>query len=95
MGVDNLYTDRNPALPIPDKGRAGALIFSGMYGADRNGNGTQVGRSVAGDRSTGNTSDEINQVFGKLDRGPLPRSVRLRMSRPIPCFKVITACGML
>lgn len=78
LGVDNLYTDRNPSLPIPDKNKAGALVFSGMYGADRNGNGNLNGLSVAGDKTTGNNAGKINEVFGKLDRGPLPRSVRMR-----------------
>jgi hypothetical protein len=78
LGVDNLYTDRDPALPIPDKNRAGAMVFSGMYGADRNGNGQTNGFSVAGDQSTGTSAGKINSVMGKLDRGPLPRSTRLR-----------------
>lgn len=60
-GVDNMGR--------PDAGPAGVAVFSGLYGADRNFNGTTVQRDAAG---------KIVKIFGKLDRGTVPRSVRLR-----------------
>jgi hypothetical protein len=60
-GVDNMGS--------PDKGAAGKAIFSGRFGADRNCNGTTVGKDGSGN---------INRIYGKLDRGPVPPSIRMR-----------------
>jgi hypothetical protein len=69
MGPDNMAVggqgnafDRGSASP-------NRLIFSGRYGADRNCNGTRTETDASG---------RIVKMFGKLDRGELPRSVRMR-----------------
>ncbi len=64
---------KNPAVsgyPDPVK------IFSGMYGADRNFNGTRTGFDVG--NSDVNRRNDIIKIYGKLDRGPVPKSVRMR-----------------
>jgi hypothetical protein len=66
----------NDSMGSPDYGSAGKAVFSGLYGADRNFNGTQS------DLDTANADparrNDIVKIYGKLDRGPVPKSVRLR-----------------
>jgi hypothetical protein len=61
----------NDSMGSPDKGNTpeAIAIFSGQYGADRNFNGTRTETNAAG---------EINVIYGKLDRGNVPKSVRMR-----------------
>lgn len=61
-GIDNMGT--------PDKGNSASAIaiFSGRYGADRNFNGTKTDQS----------GTDVLKLYGKLDRGPVPKSVRMR-----------------
>ena len=56
-------------MGIFDRGAAGKAVFSGRYGADRNCNGTRTDKNAAG---------EIIKIYGKLDRGTVPASVRMR-----------------
>lgn len=69
LGPDNTNPAGAGQGNTADKGVAGKLIFSGRYGADRNSNGTRTETDAAG---------RIVKMFGKLDRGSLPSSVRLR-----------------
>lgn len=69
MGPDNTNPAGAGQGNTADKGVAGKLIFSGRYGADRNCNGTRTETDASG---------RIVKMFGKLDRGSLPSSVRLR-----------------
>jgi hypothetical protein len=61
-GIDNMGT--------PDKGKSASAIaiFSGRYGADRNFNGTK----------TDQNGTSVLRLYGKLDRGPVPKSARMR-----------------
>lgn len=61
-GVDNMGSR--------DKGPSAnaTAIFSGRYGADRNFNGTRVDQ----------VGTSVTRMYGKLDRGPVPKSVRMR-----------------
>jgi type II secretory pathway pseudopilin PulG len=76
IGLDIMWQS-NPK-PIPDRGKptqpAEAIkaktIFSGLYGADRNFNGSSLYETGSNNYSP----------KGKLDRGPVPKSVRMRAS---------------
>jgi hypothetical protein len=71
MGAfDQFKSPPNASNPDP------VMVFSGQYGADRNFNGTRF------DLDTGNSDParrgDIAKIYGKLDRGPVPKSVRMR-----------------
>jgi hypothetical protein len=77
-GNDSMWADdKRPDLGINNANHPNApLVFSGQYGADRNFNGTRT------DLDTGNSDplrrNDIIKIYGKLDRGPVPKSVRMR-----------------
>ena len=71
-GNDSMgFFDKYPAVGPPQAPALldPKLIFSGMYGADRNFNGTMTDNDSTG---------SIGKIYGKLDRGPVPKSVRMR-----------------
>ncbi len=65
IGLDAMHNFKSP-----DRGVAGKDIFSGLYGADRNFNGTGLDE----------TTSSGHGLKGRLDRGPVPKSVRMRAS---------------
>jgi hypothetical protein len=77
-GNDSMWADdKRPDLGISNSNHPNApMVFSGQYGADRNFNGTRT------DLDTGNSDparhNDIIKIYGKLDRGPVPKSVRMR-----------------
>ena len=77
-GNDSMWKDdARPDLGIDSpKHRNANLVFSGQYGADRNFNGTNFQLDTA--NPDPNRRNDIIKMFGKLDRGPVPKSVRMR-----------------
>jgi hypothetical protein len=70
-GNDSIWADDSrPDLGIDNVKHPNApLVFSGQYGADRNFNSTKFDRDA---------NNVITKMYGKLDRGPVPKSVRMR-----------------
>ena len=77
-GNDSMWKDdERPDLGIDSpKHRNANLVFSGQFGADRNFNGTRFQLDTA--NADPNRRNDIIKMFGKLDRGPVPKSVRMR-----------------
>jgi hypothetical protein len=63
-GVDNMGSTGNGF----DQGVENRTIFSGVYGADRNCNGTRTDKDAQGN---------IIRIYGRLDRGVLSPAIRL------------------
>ena len=76
LGVDNMKDENN--VQFPDRLTNGKDVFSGIYGADRNFNGTKSTRVPDVNNPDNRDFDNIIALFGKLDRGPVPKSVRMR-----------------
>ncbi len=74
LGPDNPGEDKLPELDQGNSNPERIKVFLGLYGADRNFNGTSFKT-----KPNPNGGDPlITGMLGKLDRGPVPKSVRMR-----------------